>query len=72
MEQGRQAQSDVRAIDVDVVQQALGLSLLPVDRIEPTDLDAPRLSNRLRELLRERIDWERRFEIDLDFDDEFE
>lgn len=48
------------------------LSLLPVDRIEPTDLDAPRLSNRLRELLRERIDWERRFEIDLDFDDEFE
>ena len=43
-------------------------ALIPIDRIDPAELDAPRLSSGLRALLRERIDWDRRFEIDLDFD----
>ncbi len=43
-------------------------ALIPIDQIDPADLDAPRLSSGLRALLRERIDWDRRFEIDLDLD----
>lgn len=46
----------------------LRCGLVEIGRIEPRDLDAPRISGELRELLRERIDWDRRYEIDLDSD----
>ena len=46
------------------------LTLLPTDRIDPDEANEADAPSGLRELLRARLDWRRRFEIDLDFGDE--
>ena len=46
------------------------LTLLPADGIDPDEIGEADAPSGLRELLRARLDWRRRFEIDLDFGDE--